>query len=269
MKEFNKRLKRIRDVFIRSCAGYCVASYVLGLGDRHPDNIMINTKEGNFFHIDFGHFLECKKLMPVIKLSREPDPFVFTPEVAYFVNGQSFKDTKKENKKKEKRKKQKEAENARGGAAAAGHAQTSGSQPKDGEDEDEEEEQGGGVEYTTLNIEKNATDDFRVFQDKCCRAYNLLRHNSNKILNLFLIMLSAGMPELQKKDEIRKLEKKLNLKSSDREAEKIFIREIKEAMTTFTRRMDNMAHNYKQIRIKEKAEKIKQRARAASQAAAE
>ena len=82
-------------------------------------------------------------------------------------------------------------------------------------------------------------------------------------------MLSAGMPELQKKDEIRKLEKKLNLKSSDREAEKIFIREIKEAMTTFTRRMDNMAHNYKQIRIKEKAEKIKQRARAASQAAAE
>ena len=86
-KAFQAKLRKIRDIFIASCAGYCVASYVLGLGDRHPDNIMINTKEGNFFHIDFGHFLECKKLMPVIKLSREPDPFVFTPEVAYFVNG--------------------------------------------------------------------------------------------------------------------------------------------------------------------------------------
>mmetsp|Transcript_23857 Transcript_23857/g.27822 ORF Transcript_23857/g.27822 Transcript_23857/m.27822 type:complete len:84 (-) Transcript_23857:35-286(-) len=77
-------------------------------------------------------------------------------------------------------------------------------------------------------------------------------------------MLSAGMPELQKKDEIMKLQKKLNLKSSDREAEKIFIREIKEAMTTFTRRMDNMAHNYKQIKMKEKADKAKAKAAAAA-----
>ena len=82
----------------------------------------------------------------------------------------------------------------------------------------------------------------------------MLRHNSNKIINLFLIMLSAGMPELQKKEEIRKLQDKLNLKSSDREAEKIFIREIKEAMTTFSRRMDNMAHNYKQINTEKKKE---------------
>ena len=65
-------------------------------------------------------------------------------------------------------------------------------------------------------------------------------------------MLSAGMPELQKKEEIRKLQNKLNLKSSDREAEKIFIREIKEAMTTFSRRMDNMAHNYKQMKMEKK-----------------
>ena len=107
----------------------------------------------------------------------------------------------------------------------------------------------------SINIEKNKTDDFMFFQKCCCQAYNLLRHNSNKIINLFLIMLSAGMPELQEKREIGKLQAKLNLKSSDREAEKIFIREIKEAMTTFSRRMDNMAHNYKQLKMEKKKQK--------------
>ena len=46
----------LRNRFINSCAGYCVISYLLGIGDRHLDNIMV-SKDGYLFHIDFSYIL--------------------------------------------------------------------------------------------------------------------------------------------------------------------------------------------------------------------
>ena len=61
--------------FMISNVAYCLATFVLGIGDRHNDNIMLK-KNGELFHIDFGHFLGHFKYKMGIK--RERAPFVFT-----------------------------------------------------------------------------------------------------------------------------------------------------------------------------------------------
>ncbi|MDP2436224.1 MAG: FYVE zinc finger domain-containing protein [archaeon] len=60
----------VRPRFIRSMAFWTVTCCLLGLGDRHTDNIMI-LPNGQLFHIDFGFILgdDPKILMPLIRLT--------------------------------------------------------------------------------------------------------------------------------------------------------------------------------------------------------
>ncbi|KAI1890828.1 hypothetical protein AGOR_G00157630 [Albula goreensis] len=76
------KLDQAIEEFTLSCAGYCVATYVLGIGDRHSDNIMVR-ENGQLFHIDFGHFLGNFKSK--FGINRERVPFILTYDFVHVI----------------------------------------------------------------------------------------------------------------------------------------------------------------------------------------
>eukprot|EP00466_Bigelowiella_natans_P003767 jgi/Bigna1/86801/estExt_fgenesh1_pg.C_140027 len=170
--------------FTQSCAletssteGYCVATLVLGIGDRHNGNIMC-TKDGHLFHIDFGHFLGNFKSKMGFK--RERTPFVFTPEMAKVI--------------------------------------------------------GDG---------KAKSEDYKNFLELCKRAYRLVRQQADLLEMLFILMTSAGMPELVEKSDINYLRNQLNLHMSDSASGKHLETLIEKSRANAYKRLDNFIHIWK------------------------
>lgn len=60
-KNPNTNAKLLRDKFLKSTAIYSAITYLLGIGDRHSENIMI-TDSGVLFHIDFNKFSKTSSM---------------------------------------------------------------------------------------------------------------------------------------------------------------------------------------------------------------
>lgn len=147
--------------FVYSTAGYCVATYILGIGDRHNDNIMVR-EDGTLFHIDFGHFLGNFKTKFGFK--RETAPFIFTPMYAHMMGGPS-------------------------------------------------------------------SPIYAHFVEIACQAYNVIRRQTNMLITLFMLMLSTGIPELQRAEDIMWLKSVLLQDKADDHASKHYREQIGEALT--------------------------------------
>eukprot|EP01103_Thecamoeba_quadrilineata_P004874 TRINITY_DN14750_c0_g1_i1.p1 TRINITY_DN14750_c0_g1~~TRINITY_DN14750_c0_g1_i1.p1 ORF type:complete len:924 (+),score=187.45 TRINITY_DN14750_c0_g1_i1:27-2798(+) len=68
----NNDIWRVWRVFAKSTAAYMIITYLLGVGDRHTDNVLLRS-DGVLFHIDYGFVMgeDPHPLMPRVLFKRE------------------------------------------------------------------------------------------------------------------------------------------------------------------------------------------------------
>ena len=162
------------DNFIKSLAGYCVATCVLGVANRITKKLLIKNN-GIFFHVDYSRILGNFK--KTLGIKKERSKFLLTPEMA---NVYIFQ--------------HKEIE----------------------------------------------------FKKLCVKAFNILRHNASRLINLFIIMSTAGMPSFLGFLDIEYIKHMLVLETpNDEDAGNYFIEEIRKCKNERLRQLDFLLQNLK------------------------
>ncbi|ETO33361.1 phosphatidylinositol-4,5-diphosphate 3-kinase, partial [Reticulomyxa filosa] len=191
-----------QDRFIRSCAGCVIASWVLGIGDRHPDNYMIHQTD-----IDFGHFLGNFKFKTIVDfkklgihyrvdLKRELSPFVFLPAMKYAIKIHSKDQSQLQN--------------------DPSFMVKTVEYPQD---------------FSDPLAEPNDMDNvnYQEFIDNCRVAYNVVRKRDRLFFTLLRLMIPSQMPELLREVDIDYMKKMLHLEiERDEEIKQLVEKEERE-----------------------------------------
>ena len=157
------------DNFIKSLAGYCVVTCVLGVANRITKNLLIKNN-GDFYRI-LGNFQRT------LGIKKERSKFLLTPEMA------------------------------------------------------------------NVYIFQQREMDFKKM---CVKAFNILRHNASRIINLFFIMSSSGMTGFLGIKEIEYMKEMLVLDTpNDEDAGNYFIEEIRKCKNERLRQLDFFLQNLK------------------------
>ena len=96
---------------------------------------------------------------------------------------------------------------------------------------------------------------FSTFEDMCCKAYNIIRRNGRLFISLFAMMVPAGVPELTNAHDVTYMEEKLSLNLTEAAATKKFKHEIRNALSSHSRRIDNWMHSIRHGALLDKASK--------------
>jgi len=171
-KEKKIPYETLLDNYIKSCAGYSAVTYILGIGDRHLENLMMR-KDGRLFHIDFGFILGS-------------DPKVFPPPIRIC----------------------KEMVLAMGGKSSA---------------------------------------SYKEFCNKCVDAFLYLRKYAKLIVNLFYLMIHAGLKDLEITEAqsiLMKLYERFMPDKNEQEAERGFLQLIHESVNAFFPKLMETFHEW-------------------------
>ncbi|CAD5205554.1 unnamed protein product [Bursaphelenchus okinawaensis] len=163
----------VMENYVRSCAGYSIICYVLGIGDRHMHNLLLR-ENGRMFHVDFGYILgrDPKPMPPLIKL---------TTEMVNCMGGQE-------------------------------------------------------------------SVHFKRFIDYCTTAFCIIRRHANLIINLFSLMLDAGIPDVavEKDKAVQTILERFHLQLTDEEAYKEITRIIYTSLSAKIPIIADFVHDVKQ-----------------------
>ena len=80
------------------------------------------------------------------------------------------------------------------------------------------------------------------FLEICYDAFNVLRANAALLMNLFSLMVPAGIPELKDAAAVGYLLEKLELNKTDVESKQVMREQLKNALATKSKQYDDWFH---------------------------